>query len=316
MRVVHDVNAMELTPMRNDFDLNQLAHFLAVSKAGNFTRAAAEIGISQPALSRSIQKIEKAIGEPLFERQPKGLKLTEIGSLFLVRANQIRDLVEDTFAELNEASNRVQVRLAVIPTIAPYLLPKVLRKFGQRHPNVKIQVQEDTTQNIVRLCKDGDIDLAIVALPINEKYLEVEALFQDELVLIMPKGHALEKKKRIRLADIQEYPFISLDHQHCLSDNIAEYCTRQSIAPVTIERTSQLATIQELVALQHGISIIPAMAQQLDKGKRRVYRPFAGEKDGERPTRTIALLQNPYRYEHRFVALFKEHMRDFAKQKS
>ncbi len=295
--------------MRTDIDFHQLSHFLAVAKSGNFTRAANEINISQPALSRSIQKLEKVVGEPLFERQPRGVKLTEIGAFLLVRANQIRDLVDDTFAELNEASNRGLIRLAVIPTIAPYLLPTVLRKFGKRNPEIKIQVQEDTTQNILRLCKDGDVDLAIVALPITEKYLEVEALYKDELVLVISKGHALEKKPEIHLSDIQEFPFITLDQQHCLSDNIAEFCNRQSIAPVMIERTSQLATIQELVALQHGISIMPAMAQQLDRNKRRVYRPFAGDK----PTRTIALLQNPYRYEHRFVALFKEHMREFAK---
>lgn len=298
--------------MRTDFDFHQLSHFLSVAKVGNFTRAAAEVGISQPALSRSIQKLETTIGEPLFERQPRGVKLTEIGSFLLVRANQIRDLVDDTFAELNEASNRGQIRLAVIPTIAPYLLPTVLRRFGKRHSEIKIQVQEDTTQNIVRLCKDGDIDVAIVALPINEKYLEVEPLFEEELILVIPKGHSLESKRRIRLADIQEFPFITLDRQHCLSDNIAEFCNRQSVAPVTIERTNQLATIQELVALQHGISIIPVMAQQLDKSKRRVYRSFAGEK----PTRTIAILQNPYRYEHRFVGLFKESMREFAKTMS
>lgn len=295
--------------MRVDIDFQQIAHFLAVAKSGNFTQAANENGISQPALSRSIQKLEKAVGEPLFERQPRGVKLTELGSFFLVRASQIRDLVDDTFAELSEASNQTQIRLAVIPTIAPYLLPSVLKRFGRQYPDIKIQVQEDTTQNILRLCRDGDIDLAIVALPINEKYLEVEALFDDELMLVIPKGHTLEKKKKIQLADIQEYPFISLDRQHCLSDNIAEFCNRQSFAPITIERTNQLATIQELVALQHGISIIPAMARQLDKSQTRVYRPFSGEK----PTRTIALLQNTYRYEHRFVALFKEYMREFAK---
>ncbi len=294
--------------MMNELDLPQLAHFVAVAKAGNFTAAAAEIGISQPALSRSVQKLERVIGEPLFERQPRGVKLTELGSFFLVRANQIRDLIEDTFAELDEASNRGQIRLAVIPTIAPYLLPSVLRKFGRDHPEIKFQVQEDTTQNILRLCKDGDIDLAIVALPITEKYLEVEALFEEELILVVPKGHSLETKKRIRLADIQDYPFITLDRQHCLSDNIAEFCHRQSVAPITIERTNQIATIQELVALDHGISIVPRMAQQLDKNKRRIYKRFAGQP----PTRTIALLQNPYRYEHRFVAMFKEFMHEYA----
>ncbi len=295
--------------MRVDFDFQQLAHFLAVVKAGNFTRAAEQIGLSQPALSRSIQKLEKSVGEPLFERQPRGIKLTELGSFFLVRANQIRDLVEDTFAELSDVSDRGQIRLAVIPTIAPYLLPKVLQKFGRKFPEVRVQVQEDTTQNIVRLCRDGDIDLAIVALPITEKYLEVDSLFEDELILVFPKDHPLEKKKRIQLTDIEDYPFITLDRAHCLSDNIAAVCQRESVAPVTVERTNQLTTIQELVALEHGISIIPAMARELDKSKRRVYRTFAGQK----PTRTIALLQNPYRYEHRFVKLFKEYMREFAK---
>lgn len=298
--------------MQNDFDLHQLLHFLAVAKAGNFTRAAEEVGISQPALSRSIQKLEHTVGEPLFERQPRGVKLTEIGAFFFVRANQIRDLVDDTFAELNEARNRGRIRLAVIPTIAPFLLPTVLRKFSRRYPEINIQVQEDTTQNIVRLCKDGEVDLAIVALPINEKYLEVEPLFEDELILVLPKGHSLEKKKKVNLADIQEFPFITLDQQHCLSDNIAEFCQRESIAPITIERTNQLATIQELVSLHHGISIIPAMAQRLDKSKRRVYRKFAGDK----PARTIALLQNPYRYKHRFVALFEDYMREFADSNS
>lgn len=296
--------------MRTNFDLYQLSHFLAVAKNGNFTRAAEDVGISQPALSRSIQKLEEAVGQPLFERHPRGVKLTEIGSFFLVRANQIRDLVDDTFEELNEATNRGLIRLAVIPTIAPFLLPTLLRKFGKQYPEIKIQVEEDTTQNILRLCRDGDIDIAIVALPITEKYLEVDPLFEDELILVFPRGHSLESKKRIRLSDIQEFPFISLDQQHCLSDNIAEFCQRQSFAPVTIERTNQLATIQELVSLQHGISIIPAMAQRLDKSKQRVYRSFSGEK----PKRVIALLKNPYRYKNRFVAQFEEYIREFAKE--
>ena len=296
--------------MRAEFDFNQISHFLAVAKAGNFTQAAATVGISQPALSRSIQKLEGIVGEPLFERQPRGVKLTELGTFFHTRANQIRNLVEDTFAELDDASNRGHIRLAVIPTIAPYLLPTVLNKFGRRHPEVAIQIQEDTTNNIIDLCKDGEIDLAIVALPIEEKYLETEPLFEDELILVVPKGHEFEQRKRIRLTDIDDHPFISLDKQHCLSDNIAEFCNRQSFSPISVERTSQLATIQELVSLKHGISIIPAMAQQVDKNKNRVYRNFYGEK----PTRTVALLQNPYRHEHRFVAKFKKYMHEYANE--
>lgn len=298
--------------MRVDFDFQQISHFLAVAKAGNFTQAASNIGVSQPALSRSIQKLETIVGEPLFERQPRGVKLTELGTFFHERARRIRDLVEDTFHELESASNRTHIRLAVIPTIAPYLLPTMLQQFQKRYPEIAIQIQEDTTQNIIQLCKDGDIDLAIVAMPIVEKYLEALELFDEELVLVFAKGHELEAKKRIRLVDIQEYPFISLDKQHCLSDNIADFCNRQSVTPINIERTNQIATIQELVALKHGISIVPAMAQQLDKSKTRVYRHFYGP----RPMRTIALLRNPYRHEHRFVATFKDFLSEFSRSKA
>lgn len=292
--------------MATDLELHQLTHFLTVAKTGSFTRAANIIGISQPALSRSIQKLEHSVGKPLFERQPRGVKLSEIGVLLLDRAKQIRELVDDTISELQEVSNSRQIRLGVIPTIAPYLLPEILKSIVCKHPKIEVHVQENTTQNIVQQCKDGEIDLAIVALPINETHLKVEPLFEDELILVVPKGHPLEKKQVIALSDIQEFPFISLDRQHCLSDNIAEYCNRKSIAPVTVERTNQLATIQELVALQHGVSIIPEMAQRLDKSKSRVYRKFTKEK----PSRTISLLYNPNRYENRFVELLKEHLRN------
>ena len=160
----------------------------------------------------------------------RGVKLTEVGTFLQSRAMQIGSLVDDTFSELNEVSKRRQVRLAVIPTIAPFLLPTVLKGFSQVHPEIRVQVLEDTTQNIIRQCKDGDIDLAILALPIHEKNLEVEPLFEDELMLLLPKGHSLVKKQKVSVPDIQDFPFISLDKQHCLSDNIAEYCSRKSVA--------------------------------------------------------------------------------------
>jgi LysR family hydrogen peroxide-inducible transcriptional activator len=118
----------------------------------------------------------------------------------------------------------------------------------------------------------------------------------------------LEKKKRIHLSDVQEFPFIMLDQAHCLSDNIASFCRRESIQPISIERTSQLATVQELVSLEHGISMVPKMAQELDQSDRRVYRSFSGEK----PKRTIVMLSNPYRYQSRWVKELMEHLRKFA----
>lgn len=291
--------------VETELEFQQLSHFLAVARAKNFTRAAEEIGISQSSLSRSIQKLETQIGQPLFDRKPREVSLTELGELLQGRAQQILALVEDTFAELHDSTTRGRVRLAVIPTIAPYLLPSVLREFAEAYPNVSVAVQEDTTQNILKLCSRGEVDLAILALPITAQYLEVEPLFEEELVLVLPNGHELEKKKKITLSDVRELPFVMLDQAHCLSDNIASFCQRESIQPISIERTSQLATVQELVSLKHGISMVPKMAQKLDQSDRRIYRSFSGEK----PTRTVAMLYNAYRYQTRWAKALMEHLR-------
>jgi len=289
-----------------DLEFQQLTHFLTVARAKNFTRAAEELSVSQSSLSRSIQKLERQIGQPLFDRKPREVTLTDLGELLEGRAAKILAMVEDTFAEIQDATGSGRIRLAVIPTIAPYLLPSVLSRFAAENPNVSVVVQEDTTQNILKLCNRGEIDLAILALPITARYLEVEPLFEEELVLVLPVGHQLDKKKRIRLSDVQEFPFVMLDQAHCLSDNIATFCERQSIQPISVERTSQLATVQELVSLKHGISMVPKMAQRLDQSDRRVYRSFAGKK----PTRTIATLSNPYRYESRWTKALKEQLRN------
>ncbi len=168
-----------------------------------------------------------------------------------------------------------------------------------------VTVQEDTTQNILKRCSRGEVDLAILALPIKAKYLQAEPLFTEELMLVLPIGHPLEKKRSIRLSDVQRYPFVMLDQAHCLSDNIAAFCQRQSVQPISVERTSQLTTLQELVSLSHGISMVPKMAVRVDQSSRRVYRSFSGEK----PTRTIAMLTNPYRYQSRWTTAFIEHLR-------
>lgn len=295
--------------MNNDFEFKQLAWFRALADEKNFTRAAESLGVSQPSLSRAIQKLESQLEQPLFERRPREVVLTEMGERFYVRAIQIMELVDDTFSELSESGSHGTVRLAVIPTIAPYLLPRLLKTFATANPTVSIIVQEDTTKNILARCKHGEVDLAILALPISVKYMEIETLFEEELVLVVPNGHELEKKRTIRLKDVQEFPFVMLDQAHCLSDNIASFCQRQSVEPISIERTSQLATVQELVSLAHGISMVPKMAEAIDDSDRRVYRSFSGEK----PTRTIAMLSNPYRFETKWVKRFKDHLRSTTK---
>ncbi len=291
--------------MRPDVELQQLEQFVAVARARNFTRAAEELHLSQSALSRAIQKLEDQMGEPLFERKPREVVLTDLGELLLVRAKEILRLVEDTFAELSDAGSNGRIRLGAIPTIAPYFLPELLRSFGDAHPNISVVVQEDTTENLIKRCSHGEIDLAILALPITAKYLELEPLFDEELLLVVPESHELATRKKITADVIEACPLVMLNEEHCLSENIESYCRQQSVQPVSVERISQLATVQELVALEHGISIIPQMARCLDYSDRRVYRSFSDLK----PTRTIAMMWNPYRYQSKWIKILREHLR-------
>lgn len=297
--------------MRNDLKLEALEQFVCVARTKNFTRAATELHLSQSALSRAIQKLEEQLGQPLFERKPREIVLTDLGELLLERAKVILKLVEDTFAELSEAGRRGRIRLGTIPTIAPYYLPVLLGSFAEKNPDISVIVQEDTTENLIKRCSHGEIDIAILALPVIAKYLEVEPLFDEELLLVVPTSHPLATAKNVAIASVESYPFIMLNEAHCLSDNISTFCRQQSVQPVTVERTNQLATIQELVALDHGVSIVPEMARRVDITDRRVYRSFSGEK----PIRTVAMMWNAFRFQSKAVKVLMEHMRAQTKIK-
>ena len=273
-------------------ELDQLRYFLRVAERGSFTRAAEDLMISQPALSRSIQKLEEELGQPVFERKSRSVSLTDAGMLLQARAQQVLSILEETKAEITDDGRTGRIRVGAIPTIAPYFLPEILGRFSAAFPKAALVVQENTTDPLLKSCKEGELDLAIVALPIPAKYLEVEELFEEELLLVLPPDHPLADKSKIRLGDVEPFPFVLLDEAHCLSDNIVSLCRQRSFQPVVVERTSQLTMVLELVSLSHGVSMIPAMARRRDQSDRRVYRSLSGP----RPTRTIAVVWNPYRF--------------------
>ncbi len=286
-------------------DIEQLRYFLKVAKHESFTRAAADMGISQPALSRSVAKLEQELGQPVFERQTRKLVLTDAGMLLQSRAQQIVSLVEDTKAEITDDGETGRIRIAAIPTIAPYFLPPLLRDFSDAFPKASVTVQEDTTDQLLKAITDGTVDLAILAKPIDARYLEIEELFEEELLLVVRPDHFLAEKKQVRLADIAPLPFVLLSEAHCLADNIVTFCRQKSFHPVSVERTSQLATVQELVSLGHGVSMVPEMARRLDTSNRRIYRSLSGT----RPTRKIIVVWNPYRFQSKLMMAFRKRLR-------
>ena len=281
-------------------EIDQLKYFLKIAELQNFTRAAEALRISQPALSRSIQKLEREIGQPVFQRKARTLELTDAGFILQARAQQVIRLLEDTLAELADDGESGRLRVGAIPTIAPYFLPAILQEFSKKLPKATVTVYEAPTERLLRSCRQGDVDLAILALPIERSGLECQELFDEELHLLLPKAHALARKRQIALSDLEEERFIMLDQEHCLSDAIVSFCRQDSAQPLVMERASQLSMVQELVSLGHGISMIPTMAKEMDRSKDRVYRSLSPHK----PARKLGVIWDGARFHGRLHRAF------------
>ncbi len=286
-------------------DLIQIRYFLAIAQHGGFTRAANELSVSQPAISRSIGRLEEEIGQPLFERDSRPLKLTEAGETFRKRCIQITELVDQTVAEITDDDMSGRIRIGAIPTIAPYWLPQAVSHFVKIRPNAQLLIYEEVTAKLLERIRNGELDVAIMALPFDQQYLEVHRLFDEELYLMRSQSHPLANRKRVTIDDIQSYPLLLLDQSHCLSDQISAFCRQRSVHPVTLERVAQLSTVQQLVAVGHGISFIPAMACENVKTGKELYQSI----DGAKPKRTIALVLNPYRFQSRLAKTFCREVR-------
>ncbi len=289
-------------------DLGQLRYFSKIVEHRSFTRAAQDCSVSQPALSQQIAKLEKELGQPLFERQGRSIRLTPAGQILQTQAEKILQLVDDAKRQITDDGQTGRICISAIPTVAPYLLPMVLRDVGEQFPHAKFVVNEDTTGDLLKRCSNGDVDVGLLALPAAAKYLTIEPLFSEELLLALPIGHPLANKNRIMAKDIAKEPFVLLGEAHCLVDAIEGFCNRKSFQPVSTSRIEQLATVQHLVALGHGLSFIPRIAAEQDRGGQLIYRSMCGEK----PMRKLALCYNPYRYQSQLLANFIKGLREFA----
>ncbi len=290
-------------------ELDQLRYFLQVAESRSFTRAAEALSISQPALSRSVQRLEDELGVPLLIRKTRRVEMSDAGKVLKIRAEQILAIVETAKAEICDDGESGKIRMGAIPTIAPYFLPAFLKQFSQSHPHAILEVYEDTTKNLLHQCSQGDIDFAVLAFPINEKHFDFIELFDEELLIALPCKHPLVSKPQIRLKDIESIPFVMLDEPHCLSDNILSFCRHRAFQPVVVGKTNQLSMVQELVSLSHGISMVPKMAQQIDHSKTRVYRSLAGKP----PTRTIGVFWDSYRFQSRLVKSCLKALQEYGK---
>lgn len=281
-------------------ELHQLRYFVAVADNQSFTRAAEKCLVAQPSLSQQIGKLERELGQPLFDRLGRSVKLTEAGRAMYDRAASILRSVEAISESVNEATSagRGTITIGAIPTIAPYLLPPLIKRFAKRYPEASIAMNEDLTAGTERRCIEGDIDLGIIATPVTHDALESEMLCTEELMLAVPSTHRLATKRRVGLDDVADEPFVLMSELHCLGEQVVGFCKRQGCLPTVQCEGVQLLTIQQLVAVGRGVSLIPAMAAGTDK--RCAYRSLQSPK----PTRTIRMIWHKDRHHPHVVRAF------------
>ncbi len=197
------------------------------------------------------------------------------------------------------------VSIGAIPTIAPYVLPALTSAFQRCHPQSHVVIHEDLTARVIENCLRGELDVGLLALPVDETQLHVEPLFVEELMLALPAEHPLTKKPKVTVQDLDGQRFILLSEMHCLGQQIVTFCNQESCSPFMVCRSAQLLTVQELVSIGHGVSLLPAMACELDRQPTRVYRRLWGVV----PTRTLGMIWHRHRYQHPVVRRFIEMIR-------
>jgi LysR family hydrogen peroxide-inducible transcriptional activator len=274
-------------------ELHQLRYFVSVAKLANFSRAAKRCHVSQPSLSQQIQKLERRLGQKLLDRLGKRTVLTEAGKLLFDRAVAILAAVEDAEREVRDFDQeKGHLKIGAIPTIAPYLLPDLIRQFSKRYRSVDLILHEDLTEHLLAAAVSGDLDMAILALPVAEERLHKEVLFSEPLLLALPQGHRLCRKARITLADVREERFIVLDEMHCLGEQILQICRAEGCQRLVC-RSAQLSTVLALVALGQGVSLVPRMARPPDgRAGPVVFRKLSDNV----PTRTVVAVWHKDRY--------------------
>jgi len=240
--------------------LKQLRYFEALARHGRFRHAADACAISQPALSMQIKELEEELGGDLFERGAREVRLTSFGQLFSLRVRDILRAV-DELGDLARASQDrllTRLRIGIIPTIAPYLLPTIISDLNKTFDNIEIQVRETLTTRLVHEVAQGELDLAVVALPVSQPSLTEIKLFDEEFLLVRRRED--EGKPVPEPEALREMRLLLLEEGHCFRDQALSFCGIESARPREIMEGSSLSTLVQMVSAGIGVTLIPEMA--------------------------------------------------------
>lgn len=267
--------------------LKHLRYLDALSRHGHFGRAASACSITQPALSIQIKELEAMVGAPLVERAARQIRLTALGEDFVSRARKILLAVKELedLVQASAAPMGGRLRLGVIPTVAPYLLPEIITALSDHFPDLDLQPREAVTQALIESLMDSRLDVAIVALPMSEPAFREFALFEEEFVLVRPASQADLPVPRPEL--LREMRLLLLEEGHCFRDQALSFCNLTHSEQRQLMEGNSLTTLVQMVSSGTGVTLIPEMAIPLetrsaDVGIARFPMP--------RPRRTIGMV--------------------------
>ena len=267
--------------------LKQLRYFEALARHRHFGRAAEACAISQPALSLQIKELEEGLGAALFERTPKEVRVTGLGEEFARRAREILRAVDELGELARAADARLagRMRIGIIPTVAPYLLPRFIGDLMRRHPSLDLHIRETVTPRLIEELAEGRLDTAIVALPISEPAFTEVALFSEEFVLVRPGADAGKPPPSVET--LRTMKLLLLEEGHCFRDQALAFCRLSASPPRELMDGSSLSTLVQMVGAGIGVTLIPEMAAPVEARSASVaLSRFAAPK----PTRTIGMV--------------------------
>ncbi|SMX46794.1 hydrogen peroxide-inducible genes activator [Actibacterium lipolyticum] len=271
----------------NRISMKHLRYFEALARNRHFGRAAEDCSISQPALSVQIKELEGLISAPLVERGTRQIRLTGLGEEFASRVSDILRAVDELedLARATQAPLIGRLRIGVIPTVAPYLLPEVIKSLTLHYPGLDLHPRETVTQKLIKDLLKARLDMAIVALPISEPSLVEVPLFDEEFVLLRPLEDADKPVPNPEM--LQQMRLLLLEEGHCFRDQAISFCKMSSSLPRELMEGSSLSTLVQMVGAGIGVTLIPEMAVPIETRSASVSLARLPD---PRPSRTIGMV--------------------------
>ena len=266
-----------IAPM--DLKLKDLRYLVAVAEQRHFGRAAAQCCVSQPTLSAQLKKLEESLGVQLIERAPHNVTLTPAGEEIVARARRILEASDEmvTLARSQRDPLGGRLRVALLPTIGPYLLPHVAPLVRKALPRLELRLYEYQTGPMLEKLRNGELDVGILALPVDLDGLESRELYREAFTVALPERHPLAGREQLRVGDLKGETLLLLEEGHCLRDQALEVCSSTAVRDAQDFRATSLETLRQMVATGAGVTLLPELAGRGAYRNARgvVLRPFA-----------------------------------------